>query len=168
MEVRLRSNLHFPPTVALQRCKCSFTVDTLKSMLEMRRGKVLATPSKGNLGGKASIQSLLGIVRRSSDLSLWLACCWRRERLASRDGNEEKDEHVLLRTTWVVSFDGDAHCLIIHKIEVFRQRVNAETCRDMIHGRGCENGRWGRTAKGWLWRFLAETGTSLAESDGTS
>ena len=56
--------------------------------------------------------------------------------------------------------------------KVSRQRVNAETCRDIaIHGQmswGYEKGRWGRTAKGWLWRFLAETGTSLAKSDGTS
>ena len=75
----------------------------------------------------------------------------------------------MIRTTWVVSFDEDAHCLSILKIEVFRQQVNAETCRDIvIHGWGYENGRWGRTAKGWLWRFLAETGTSLAKSDGTS
>ena len=60
--------------------------------------------------------------------------------LASRDGNEEKDEHTLVTTTWVVSFDGDAHCLSMLKIEVIRQRVNAETCRGIaIHGWGCEN-----------------------------
>ena len=131
--------------------------------------QVVATPSKRNWGGKASIDSLLGIVRRSSDISLWLACCWTRERLASRDGSEEKDEHTLLRTTRVVSSDGDAHCLNILKIEIFRQRVNAETCRDIaIHGWGCEKGRWGRIAKGWPWRFLAETGNSLAKWDGSS
>ena len=45
------------------------------------------------------MQSLLEIVRRSSDISLWLACCWTRERLASRDGNEEKDEHTSVTTT---------------------------------------------------------------------
>ena len=40
--VGLRSKLHFLPTVTLQRCKRSFAVDTLKSMLETRRGKVVS------------------------------------------------------------------------------------------------------------------------------
>ena len=39
--VELRSKLHFLPTVARQRCKRSFAVDTLKSMLETGRGKVV-------------------------------------------------------------------------------------------------------------------------------
>ena len=104
---------------------------------------MVATPSKRNWGGKASIHSLPGIVQRSSDISLWLACCWTRERLANHDGNEEKDEHTLVRTTWLVSFDGDAHCSSILKIEVFRQRVNAGMCRDIAtHSWGCEKGRW--------------------------
>ena len=76
------------------------------------------------------MHSLLGIVRHSSDIFLWLACCWTRERLASRDGNEEKDEHTLVRTTCVVSFDGDAHCLSILKIEVFSECGNVRGHRD--------------------------------------
>ena len=80
--------------------------------------------------------------------------------LASRDGNEEKDEHTLVRTTWVVSFDGDAHCLSMLKIEVIRQRVNAETCRDIaIHGWGVRREDGGEQRKdgcgdSWLRRGL--------------
>ena len=41
VEVGLRSKIHILLTVALQRCKRSFAVDKLKSMLETRRGKVV-------------------------------------------------------------------------------------------------------------------------------
>ena len=82
----------------------------LKSLVESLLAQVVATPSKRNGEERQSIHSLLGIVRRSFDISLWLACCWTRERLASHDGNEENDEDTLVRTTSVVSFDADAHC----------------------------------------------------------
>ena len=41
VEVGLRSKLHFLLTVALEQCKRSFAVDTLKSMLQTRQGKVV-------------------------------------------------------------------------------------------------------------------------------
>ena len=42
---------------------------------------------------------------------------------------------------------------------VLRKRVNVDTYTDIaINGQmsRCEKGRWGRTAKRWVWRFLGE------------
>ena len=39
-----------------------------------------------------------------------------------------------------MSFDWDAHCLSILKIEVFRKRVNAETCTFTVGGVRREDG----------------------------
>ena len=66
MEVGLRIKLHFLLIVALQRCKRSFAVDTLKSMLETRQGEVVScklTKSRRELvgpSGSNAIQEELG------------------------------------------------------------------------------------------------------------
>ena len=46
------------------------------------------------------MSSLPGVVWRSSDVYLRIACCWTVERLARRNCNKEKGQHALALRVW--------------------------------------------------------------------
>ena len=67
----------------------------------------------------------------------------------------------------VLSPDGGEHTQN-RSLQATSECENVQGHRDSQTNELWVKGRWGRTAKEWLWRFLAETGTSLAKSDDTS